>query len=108
QSFREDDRFCRRITEIIRAGLRYRSTKTPITHDDIYEMQSCGGEMIQKSRWRLFIVGVLLSASIAIAFFFPYFWAPGIILELTGLYLMVWATFGEGCWCRTCKKLSIF
>ena len=70
--------------------------------------KTCGGEMIQKSRGRLFIVGVLLCGSIAVAFFGPIFWGPGIILVLTGLYLIVWATLGKGCWCRNCKNFSFF
>jgi hypothetical protein len=64
--------------------------------------------MVQKSRFRLFIVGVLMVASLAIAVFVPLFWAPGIILLLTGCYLIVWATLGKGCWCRTCKKFGTF
>jgi hypothetical protein len=62
--------------------------------------------MVQKSRLRLFIVGVVMVASLAIARFVPLFWAPGIILLLTGCYLIVWATLGKGCWCRTCKKFG--
>ncbi len=64
--------------------------------------------MIQKSRWRLFIAGVLMIASIVAALLFPFFWAPGLILVLTGAYLIVWATVGKGYWCRNCKKFSIF
>jgi hypothetical protein len=64
--------------------------------------------MVQRSRLRLFIVGVLMVASLAIAAFVPLFWAPGIILLLTGCYLIVWATFGKGSWCRTCKKFGTF
>jgi hypothetical protein len=70
--------------------------------------KTCDGEMIQKSRGRLFGVGILMITSIAIAFFVPIFWAPGVILLLTGLYLIVWATLGKGCWCRNCKKFSFF
>ena len=70
--------------------------------------QSCNEELIQKSRWRLFIVGCLMIASVAIAWFAPYFWAPGIVFLLTGIYLIVWATLGKGCWCRNCKKFSFF
>jgi hypothetical protein len=69
--------------------------------------KTCAGEMIQKSRRRLFLVGFLMCGSIAIAFFAPIFWATGIILLLTGLYLIVWATLGRGCWCRNCKRFSI-
>ena len=67
---------------------------------------TCGGEMIQKSRWRLLIVGVLMLAAIGGVLLTPLFWAPGIILMLTGAYLIVWATLGRGCWCRTCKKFG--
>jgi hypothetical protein len=63
--------------------------------------------MIQKSRLRLFVVGAALAASIAIAPFVPYFWAPAAILMLTGAYLVVWATVGKGSWCRNCKKFGV-
>jgi hypothetical protein len=68
---------------------------------------TCGGEMVQKSRLRLFIVGCLMVASLAVAGFFPYFLLPGIILLVTGGYLIVWAMLGKGRWCRECKKFSI-
>ena len=67
----------------------------------------CGNEMIQKSRRRLFVVGVAMCASTAIALYVPKFWLPGIILDLTGIYLIVWATLGKGWWCRQCKNLSL-
>jgi hypothetical protein len=73
----------------------------------IMKCKKCSGEMIQKSRARLFIVGVAMIASIAIAFFHPLFWAPGIILGLTGAYLIVWATLGRACWCRNCKSFNL-
>jgi len=63
--------------------------------------------MIQKSRLRLFLVGLLMAASLTLAFFIPYFWIPSILLALIGLYLIVWATLGKGGWCRTCKKFSV-
>jgi hypothetical protein len=63
--------------------------------------------MIQKSRLRLFLVGLLMIASLAVANYVPYFWAPAIILVLTGGYLIVWATLGRGRWCRTCKKFGV-
>ena len=70
--------------------------------------KTCGGEMIQKSRARLITVGLLMLASLLIGFFIPAFWIPGIILGLTGGYLLVWATLGRGCWCRNRKKFSVF
>ena len=63
--------------------------------------------MVQKNRSRLLAVGILMLASIAIAFFVPYFWLPAIVLGAAGAYLFVWATLGKGCWCRACKKFSI-
>ena len=68
---------------------------------------TCGGETIQKSQVRLFTVGVLMIASIGIPFYFPWFWAPSIILLLIGAYLVLWATRGHGSWCRTCKRFSL-
>ena len=62
--------------------------------------------MIQKSRWRLLIVGILMLGAISGVLLTPLFWAPGIILMLTGAYLIVWATLGRGCWCRNCKKFG--
>ena len=74
----------------------------------VVKCKTCDGEMVQKRRFRLFIVGVLMVASLAIAVFVPLFWAPSIILLLTGCYLIVWATLRKGCWCRTCKKFGTF
>ncbi len=68
---------------------------------------ACGGEMIQKSRARLIVVGLGMIASLGIAFFFPLFWAPGIVLALAGFYLLAWATLGKALWCRHCKQFSI-
>jgi hypothetical protein len=68
------------------------------------QCKTCGGEMIQKSRRRLFVVGALMVAPIGLTPFIPYFWAPGAISLLIGAYLMVWATLGNGCWCRACKR----
>ncbi len=64
--------------------------------------------MIQKSRVGLFTIGLVQMASIAIAFRFAWFWAPGIILFLAGIYLIVWATLGRGTWCRSCKRFNLF
>jgi hypothetical protein len=63
--------------------------------------------MIQKSRTRLFVVGIAMIASLTIAFFYKPFWAPGIILVITGAYLVVWATLGKACWCRNCKTFNL-
>ena len=73
-----------------------------------FSCPACGGEMIQKSKTRLIVVGLCMIASVAIAFFVPLFWAPGVILVLTGVYLLVWATIGKARWCRVCKKFNVF
>ena len=70
--------------------------------------KTCGGELIHKSRVRLLVVGVLMLGTVGAAFVFPLLWAPGLILALTGGYLIIWATLGRGNWCRTCKKFNIF
>ena len=46
-----------------------------------FSCPACGGEMIQKSRARLIVVGLCMIASVAIVFAIPLFSAPGIILE---------------------------
>jgi hypothetical protein len=64
--------------------------------------------MVQKSRARLATVGFIMLAVAPTAFYLPHFWALGIVLALTGAYLMVWATIGRGCWCKNCKKFGVF
>jgi len=67
---------------------------------------TCGSEMIQKSEARLILAGMVMMASVGICFFVRRFFAPGILLGLTGFYLLVWATLGKARWCRSCKKFS--
>jgi hypothetical protein len=62
--------------------------------------------MVQKNTLRLFLVGLAMVASPAVATLVPYLWAPAIILLLTGSYLMAWATLGRGYWYRECKKFG--
>jgi hypothetical protein len=71
------------------------------------QCRTCGGGMVQKSPIRLFLVGLVMVASPAVAAFMPYLWAPAIILVLTGAYLIIWASFRRGYWCRECKKFSL-
>jgi hypothetical protein len=72
------------------------------------QCRTCGGEMIQKGRLRLFVVGALMVASIGLAPFVPFLWALGILLFLAGAYLLVRATLGNGFWCRACKRISVW
>jgi hypothetical protein len=64
--------------------------------------------MIQKSRARLFFVGVLFLASNTLALRFPVLKIPCVVASLTGIYLLVWALAGKGRWCRECKTFRIF
>ena len=77
-------------------------------HMRVTKCKTCGGVMIQKNRSRLFIIGALMIASLGITGLVRLFWIPGIVLLLTGSYLIIWATLGKGCWCRTCKKFDVF
>ena len=63
----------------------------------------CGGDLIQKNRMRLLVVGLLMVLASTLAWLVPLLHVPAIILFLTGLYLVVWATLGRGRWCRNCK-----
>jgi hypothetical protein len=53
------------------------------------------------------LVGLLMAAAPAAAAFVPYLWAPAIVSALAGLYLIAWAAFGKGYWCRACKRVSL-
>lgn len=61
---------------------------------------ACGGDLIQKNRARLLVVGLLLILGSTLAWLAPLLRIPASILFLTGLYLLVWATLG---WGRNCK-----
>jgi hypothetical protein len=64
----------------------------------------CQGPLIRRNPLQLLLVGLLMCASLSIAFFIPLFWVPGVILFLAGAYLITWATLAKGRWCRQCKS----
>jgi hypothetical protein len=66
----------------------------------------CGGEVVRKSRGRLALVGALMLAAVGIALLWPPWWVPGVVLGLTGAYLLAWASIGKGRWCRACKRFD--
>ncbi len=69
---------------------------------------TCGGELIRKSRVKLFAVGVaMLAGAIASFRLTPILRTGSIFLVSGGLYLLVWSTWGKGLWCRQCKKFQI-
>jgi uncharacterized membrane protein HdeD (DUF308 family) len=67
---------------------------------------TCQGPLIRRNPVLLFIVGILFCVSPLLAFFVSLFWIPGIILFLTGAYLIAWAVVAKGMWCRQCKTMS--
>jgi hypothetical protein len=60
--------------------------------------------MIARSRARLSIIGLALCVAPLIALRIPLFWWPAPIALLAGAYLLIWATWGKGLWCRQCKS----
>jgi hypothetical protein len=68
----------------------------------------CGGEWTQKSRAKIFFVGlVTFTAGIACLLFYTLFWIAAAMLFAVSAYLIVWSTAGKGRWCRHCKKFSV-
>ena len=66
----------------------------------------CQGALIRRNPVQLFVVGVLMCASLAVAFVEPVLWVPGIVVFLGGLYLIAWAILAKGMWCRQCKTFA--
>ena len=68
---------------------------------------TCGTVMIQKSRSRLIAVGFFMVALLSLAGMLPFLWIPCVLVALTGVFLIVWATAGKGRWCRQCKTFKV-
>src|SRR6516162_7263752 len=66
----------------------------------------CGGEVVQKSRGRLVLVGVLMLAALGLGTLWWPLWVPATVSGLTGAYLLAWASIGRGRWCRGCKRFD--
>ena len=69
---------------------------------------ACHGEMVQKNRTLLLVVGLAMIASAALVVVSKYFLLTAIILVPVGGYLLIWTTRGRALWCRNCKKFSLF
>jgi hypothetical protein len=63
----------------------------------------CGGEVIQKSRSRLAVTGVLMLAAPGLGFVWPPLWLLAGVLVPAGGYLLAWASVGRALWCRSHK-----
>jgi hypothetical protein len=72
----------------------------------IVRCRRCGGEVVQKPRARLVLVGLMMLAAVGLGPLWAPLWAPAIALGLTGVYLLAWATVGRGRWCRGCKRFD--
>jgi hypothetical protein len=66
----------------------------------------CGGQVVQKNRLRLMVVGIAFLLSPALGWLWWPLWIPAVILVLTGCYLIAWAASGQGRWCRGCKRFD--
>jgi hypothetical protein len=66
----------------------------------------CGGDVVQKPLLGLAGGGALMLAADGVLICWAPIWPVVIILGLTGLYLLIWATAGCGRWCRGCKRFD--
>jgi hypothetical protein len=66
----------------------------------------CGGPVVRKSRARLAGVGGLMVLGLGLGWLGALLWVPAVILGLTGAFLLVWASVGQGRWCRQCKRFD--
>lgn len=62
--------------------------------------------MIRRNPLRLLLVGIAMTAALALPRLSPYLWPPAILSALAGIYLIAWATFARGYWCRACKRFD--
>jgi len=75
------------------------------TPNDNKTCPTCGGALIQKSRIKLFLAGMILMVLSSIVLIFNFkFWPFAILPILTAVYLIVWSSLGKGYWCRQCKN----
>lgn len=69
---------------------------------------TCHGELIQKNRWKLFLVALALLAVSAACFRISHGLRLAVIpLGLIGCYLVAWSSIGRGRWCRQCKRFPV-
>jgi hypothetical protein len=70
------------------------------------QCRRCGGEVVQKKRRRLALVGAVMLAALGLSMLEPPLLVPAVILGLAGAYLLTWASVGQGRWCRDCKRFD--
>jgi hypothetical protein len=89
------------VEELLRAEAENNGRTMPMT-----QCGSCGGEVIQKSRGRIAIVGIVMFAASGLGALSPPLWAVGVVLRAMAAYLLAWASVGRGRWCRGCKQFN--
>jgi len=75
--------------------------------DTLVNCPSCGHALIQKSRSRLFITGILIVAgalAMLLAVRLVVTVLAALLLIVFGGYFIVWAVRADGLWCRDCKR----
>lgn len=66
---------------------------------------TCDGPLVQKNRTLLLAVGVAMAVAALVVDLVSFaFLVPALLLLAAGVFLLVWAIYGRGLWCRTCKR----
>jgi hypothetical protein len=63
--------------------------------------------MVRKSRPGLFCAGILMILWNTLVVVSLFFLISGAFFAVVGVYLIIWATLGKGCWCRNCKRFNV-
>lgn len=69
--------------------------------------RQCGTVITQRNRLLLAGCGALMCCAPLVALEASVFWVPALIALYAGAYLIVWATLGNGRWCRHCKTFRV-
>ncbi len=72
----------------------------------IEKCRRCGGDVVQKSKGRLILVGVILLATLSLGLLWWPLFLPTAFCAVIGAYLLTWAWMGGGRWCRGCKRFD--
>jgi hypothetical protein len=68
--------------------------------------ETCGGDLFQKNRLVLLVIGLLLLTPIVFVHGGGVMTALSFCLALIGAYFLVWSILARGRWCRNCKQMA--